>query len=483
MSNSADSAFPLATEVLVATFRPDGSVSTRNPAWLSLFGPTSDAWAALSPDDREMACRALAEATSGTLVTNQVFFLPIPSRDQPVPVLLHFIPVNTNPDAAVQAVTVTGEVLAEPGSLVLSQTRRHRLENLGGMTLGLVHEFSNVLTTIQGNLDYLEQLGGLPANRPELRAVWRDLHQAARNGAAITQTAKNYFKNEKGAQTDLIDLPSLIQECVSMTRPYWYNEPRRHGITIATKFDLQPVPPVVGSTVNLRQVFVNLIINAVHAMPVGGTLLFRTVYDRKIGVVAHVSDTGHGMTEAVKQRIFEPFFTTKGKQGTGMGLAICYSIVEHHQGTIVVDSVLGEGTTFTLVFPASEAQPAPEESTPVSTARRTVRVLAVDDEPGVRNVLQNLMRLQGHTVEVASSGTEALHLLDAREIDLVITDHGMAGMNGRQLARRIKDRFPEMPVVLLTGDTDAGVPDDTVDAIVGKPFRMDELQHVIDELA
>jgi CheY-like chemotaxis protein len=112
-----------------------------------------------------------------------------------------------------------------------------------------------------------------------------------------------------------------------------------------------------------------------------------------------------------------------------------------------------------------------------------VRVLAVDDEPGVRNVLQNLMRLQGHTVEVASSGTEALHLLDAREIDLVITDHGMAGMNGRQLARRIKDRFPEMPVVLLTGDTDAGVPDDTVDAIVGKPFRMDELQHVIDELA
>ncbi len=484
MSQSAESAFPLATELLVATFSRDAIVRSRNPAWLSLFGDSAEAWGPLTTEDRELTRRSLTEAAAGNLVTNQVFFVQVTSRDQPVPVLLHFIPVVADgpPDAAVLAITVTGEVLAEPGTFILSQTRRHRMENIGRMTLGLVHEFNNVLTAIQGNFEVLEQSGQMPVDRPELYETLKTIQRAANDGAVITRSTNSYIRNEAVTQTEQIDLRTLIQECVSMTRPYWHNEPRRHGITIDTRFDLEEVPPIEGSTVELREVFVNLIMNAVQAMPLGGLIRFTTRFDRKQGIIVRVSDTGHGMTEQVKRRIFEPLFTTKGKQGTGIGLAISYSIIENHHATISVDTVLGEGTTFTIVFkPAKERAERQETPAPAFT-NKLYRILAVDDEPAVRNMLRNLMRLKGHAIDVAGSGEEALSFLDQHPVDVVITDHGMAGMNGRQLARRIKDRFPEMPVVLLTGDTDIGDPDDTIDAIVGKPFQLDQLQRVINEL-
>ncbi len=484
MSQSVESAFPLATELLVATFSREMQVLSRNAAWLSLFGASPEAWQTLSPEDRLLAEHALSEARTGNLVTNQVFFVSVISRDQPVPVLLHFVPVVVD-DAAGDAIaiTVTGEVLAEPGTFVLSQTRRHREENLGRMTLGLVHEFNNVLTTIQGNFDVLEQSGLMPVDRPELYETLKNIQRAAKDGAVITKSTNSYIRNEKNAQSERIDLPTLIQECVSMTRPYWHNEPRRHGITISTEFDLNSVPAIAGSKVELREVFVNLIMNAVQAMPLGGTLRFGTHHSRRKGVVVTVADTGHGMTEQVKRRIFEPLFTTKGQQGTGIGLAISYSIIENHGATIDVDTVLGEGTRFALTFPPAgdEAQhPPPAAEKPADKHRR---ILVVDDEPGIRNMLKNLMQLKGHRVDVASSGDEALHYLDTHTVDLVITDHGMAGMNGRQLARCIKNRLPELPVVMLTGDTDIGEPDETINAIVGKPFQLDDLQDMINKVA
>ncbi|MEZ4700323.1 MAG: response regulator [Rhodothermales bacterium] len=484
MSQSAESAFPLATELVVATFSPDGAVRSRNPAWLSLFGHEQEAWSQLSEEDRSLMQRSLIEASAGNLVTNQVIFVQVPNRDQPVPVLLHFIPVvsDASSEPTVLAVTVTGEVLAEPGTFILSQTRRHRLENIGRMTLGLVHEFNNVLTAIQGNFEVLEQSGLMPADRPELYETLKTIQRAAHDGAVITKSTNSYIRNENVTLTEQVDLPELIQECVSMTRPYWHNEPRRHGITINTKFDLQPVPSILGSTVELREVYVNLIMNAVQAMPLGGTLHFQTRYDKKVGVITRITDTGHGMTEQVKRRIFEPLFTTKGKQGTGIGLAIAYSIIENHHASIAVDTVLGEGTSFTITYkPAAETVKTIVQEAP-AVENKLMRILAVDDEPAVRNMLRNLMRLKGHAIEVAGSGDEALTYLSDNKVDLVITDHGMAGMNGRQLAQRIKDRFPSMPVVLLTGDTDIGEPDDTIDAIVGKPFQLDNLQRVINEL-
>jgi CheY-like chemotaxis protein len=239
---------------------------------------------------------------------------------------------------------------------------------------------------------------------------------------------------------------------------------------------------ILGAPAELRDVFVNLILNAVQAMPRGGRITFRSCYLKDRGVVVKVRDTGTGMTDRVRSRIFEPLFTTKGRRGTGMGLAVCYGTVQEHEGEMEVETNLGFGTTFTLTFPAAETASVSDLGITSPASVNAVRVLVVDDEPMVRSVLAKLLKLRGHEVIQAASGAEALSTLNARSVDLVFTDQGMPEMNGRLLARKIRERFQQLPIVLLTGDTDAGVPDHDVNLVMAKPFKLDALESAISTL-
>ncbi len=483
MAQLQESAVPLATELLVATFTPGGKVTFRNEAWIKLLGQDTAVWEDMASNDQEMVNKYLSEAVAGTLVTNQIFFVNIENRDQPLPILLHFIPVvpeDQSDDTAV-CVTVTGEILAEPESWVLSQTQRNRIENVGRMTLGLIHEINNMLTNILGNFEVIDKSDLYPDEEQELCAYMDTIRKAAHDGAAMTRSIKKYIRNEKSSAFELIDLSTLLQDCISFTRPYWYNEPRRQGIHIESLVELSSVPRVMGAAVELKQVFINLITNAVQAMPRGGRLTFKT-YKEDDDVVVEISDTGNGMSEKTKKRIFEPMFTTKGKQGTGLGLSLCYSIIQNHDARMHVDSALGQGTTFRMRFKQQVAFEEEVVQPTRSTEKKLAQILAVDDEPGVRNVLANLLTLQGHEVQVAASGHEALDLLNESKVDIIFTDHGMPGMNGRQLAKTIKQSTPELPVVLITGDTDFEEKLEEVNAIIGKPFLLEDLQKVINEL-
>ena len=132
-------------------------------------------------------------------------------------------------------------------------------------------------------------------------------------------SSSKYIRDENRTAFEVVDLNELVDDSVTLTKPYWYNEPRRQGISIDAALELAPVPPIMGAPSELRDVFVNLILNAVQAMPRGGTITIATAHDPRRGVVAHVRDTGTGMTDRVRARIFEPLFTTKGKRGTGNG--------------------------------------------------------------------------------------------------------------------------------------------------------------------
>ncbi|MFK7844964.1 MAG: response regulator [Rhodothermales bacterium] len=484
MSTKKESAVPLATELLVATFTPDAKITFRNEAWQKLLGQEENVWQDLPAEDQHMVIKYLNEATAGTLVTNQILFANIENRDEPLPILLHFIPVAHNQeqeDGQLSSVTVTGEILAEPESWVLSQTQRNRVENVGKMTLGLIHEINNMLTNILGNFEVIEKSGISPDEGTELSSYLNTIRKAAHDGAAMTRSIKKYIRNEKSSAFELLDISSLLQDCISFTRPYWYNEPRRQGIQIEALLELSAVPQIFGAAVELRQVFINLITNAVQAMPRGGRLIFRT-YVEDNDVVVSISDSGNGMSEKTKKRIFEPLFTTKGKQGTGLGLSLCYSIIQNHDARMIVDTAIGQGTTFMMRFRKEEIPEAKKVKTLKPTQNKLVQILAVDDEPGVRNVLANLLTLQGHSVKVAASGHEALDRLNESKVDIVFTDHGMPGMNGRQLAQAIKQATPNMPVVLITGDTDFEEKLEEVNAVIGKPFHLDDLQKVINEL-
>ena len=232
----------------------------------------------------------------------------------------------------------------------------------------------------------------------------------------------------------------------------------------------------------LREVFVNLILNAVQAMPEGGSLRLSTSYRPGTGAQVRIADTGLGMSETVRKRIFEPLFTTKGEHGSGMGLAVSYGILQEHEATIDVASKLGEGTAFTLTFPLTrKTTPAPNEKA-AELSGASARILLVDDEQMVRAVLTKLLTLRGHTVWAAESGPEALVLTESRPFDLVIVDQAMPEMNGRDLARLLRRRFPNMPIILLTGDTEVGEPDEDINVILSKPFQINEVEATIQKL-
>ncbi|HEX8297943.1 MAG TPA: ATP-binding protein, partial [Rubricoccaceae bacterium] len=260
---------------------------------------------------------------------------------------------------------------------------------------------------------------------------------------------------------------------------------------------LQPTPSIPGTPTELREVLVNLVLNAVQAMPTGGTLRVATA-PTPGGVTVEVADTGEGMSERVQRRIFEPLYTTKGAAGTGMGLTVSQGIVQEHNGRIEVQSAPGKGTRFRLVFPLAAEAPAPVASpSPEPLARpgasrplggagrsatastRPLRILVVDDEPMVRLVTTKLLQMRGHTVDDVDGGQAALDSLDGVVYDLVVTDLSMPGMSGRELAAEIRARFPELPVVLLTGDTDVRAEGSDVTEVVRKPFQIDALEAVV----
>ncbi|WP_245846110.1 hybrid sensor histidine kinase/response regulator [Longibacter salinarum] len=470
------------TELLVATCAPTGEATHCNSAWQSVLGTVDEPWSQLAESDQEIANAAVLEAATGTLVTNQIVSAATPERDEPLPVLLHFVPVysgkDTDDDRVISAVTVSGEVMAEPSSWMISQTQRHRMEALGRMTMGVAHDLNNLLSGLIGHIELLKERASNELSADSIRGSLSTIEQAAEDGAALIEKLQRYIRRDTQAHFEPVDLPTLLEDSVTLTQPYWYNEPRRQGIEISIEQDHEEVPPVQGVPSELREVFVNLILNAVQAMPEGGTLRVASFTDRHENVCVEVEDTGIGMTSETKRHIFEPLYTTKGDKGTGMGLAASYGIVQEHEGQIHVDTEPGEGTTFRITFPPSGGT-LPEKKEPEKTPADAARVLVVDDEEMVRSIVTQLLSLKGHDVDLADSGAEALELIDANTYDIVFTDFGMPEMTGAELAQIIHQRVPGLPVILLTGytETDKAVKD--VEAVLSKPFKLEELQATI----
>ena len=472
-------------ELLVATFSASGEAIFCNAAWRHLLGPAQTPWMCLSDDDKERAREAVREAATGSLVTNHVVEIHTMKRDEPLPVLLQFLPVHdadSSEPLSVRAITIMGEVMAEPASWTVNQTKQHRMEALGRMTMGIAHDFNNLLSGLVGHVELLKneaQAIDLPAS---VHQSLRTIEQVAEDGGALIRKLQQYIRQDTEAHFEVIDITTLLEDCIALTQPYWYNEPRRQGITIALEKNFGDVPSVMGSPTELREVFVNLILNAVQAMPDGGTLSFDVHQDDDQRIRVAVADTGVGMDPDVQSRIFEPLFTTKGQDGTGMGLSVSYGIVQEHDGTIDVDTTPGEGTTFMLTFPPASGNAAPPSAPDDAGEVAPVSVLVVDDEAMVRSVITKLLTLRGHTVHEAETGPEALEMIKTTQPDIMFTDYGMPEMSGAELAAAVRDRAPSLPIVLISGDTETDDATPVVDASIDKPFKLDDLQTAIQTL-
>jgi CheY-like chemotaxis protein len=271
-----------------------------------------------------------------------------------------------------------------------------------------------------------------------------------------------------------------------MTRTRWDKEKRAKGVRINILTPLRADKRVMGDTSQLREALINLILNAVDAMPKGGRLTLSSAVEKK-EVVVEVSDTGTGMTDDAKARCMEPFFTTKGVEGTGLGLAMVHGIVTRHNGTMKIDSTLGSGTTIQIRLPFAPAEPMTAEPRKGAAEKglmiAPLRILVADDDAKSRDLVEKMLTKDGHAIETARTGWEAIDKVHAGTYDLVITDRSMPEGNGDLVALSVKERNPETPVILLTGFgdimKDEGEHPAGVDRILTKPVSHHDLRHAI----
>jgi signal transduction histidine kinase len=222
-----------------------------------------------------------------------------------------------------------------------------RLDAIGGVAAGVAHHLNNILMVALGNVQ-LALMHGVP-ERPAARL--HSAERAVRDAAEVVRSLTSFCRNQPIPALAPLDLNEVVSDVVEQTSPRWRDEPLTRGVTIHVRVDRGEVASIVGSGTALRQVLVNLVVNAVEAMPAGGVLTLRTWSDGR-GVHCAVSDTGMGMSEEMRRRALEPFSTTKGPNTRGLGLAVAHGIVTRHGGTLVIDSLQGLGTSVLVSLPA-----------------------------------------------------------------------------------------------------------------------------------
>jgi CheY-like chemotaxis protein len=235
-----------------------------------------------------------------------------------------------------------------------------------------------------------------------------------------------------------------------ITSPLWKDQQQRNGKMVEVLTRLTEVQSAAGNAAELREVLTNMLLNALDALPRRGKITFTTWGDEGFVCLA-VAENGVGMGPEVRERVFEPFFTTKGPGNSGLGLSVAYGIIRRHEGEITVESVRGEGTTFLIRLPRSSAPTRSAAAMPQMGPVRRTRILVIDDDPAVRDVLASILAKAGHDVAHAGGGREGLELFQTTTFDLVFTDLGMPDMSGLEVAATVKEQSPTTAVVMITG--------------------------------
>ena len=382
-------------------------------------------------------------------------------------------PIRDSDDSIVGAIAVFRDV-TERRRLAERQSQADKLRALGQMASGVAHDVNNLLATVLGRAELarLELERGV-LDQQRIAEALRLIEQAAEDGAQTVRRIQEFARVRRDTEHAVVDLGAVARGAAELTRPRWRDAAQAAGRTVELRLELEPELFVAAQAAELREVLTNLIFNAVDAMSAGGTIVIRGQRDGPTVRLA-VSDSGVGMSPDVCRRVFEPFFSTKREAGTGLGLAVSYGIVQRHGGQIAVESTPGEGTTFTIELPLADRRPAapPAAAGKGPTGRR---ILVVDDEPALASVLQRLLESEGHVVTPCTGGVEALERFDPVAHELVMTDLGMADLNGLQLAAALHARSPATPVILVTGwgnELDPDHPPPGISRVLAKPYRL-----------
>jgi len=421
-------------------------------------------------DDRDLVKEKLAAALNGKPQTYEMRYLAHDGR-------LRYARVDNSPlvvEGRTTGVLGIARDITEQKEERERAARADKLRALGQLASGVAHDFNNSLAAILGRAQLLRR-------QVKDEALIRNIEiieTAAEDAAATVRRIQTFARKSPAKEFEILNVRNLLDDAIEITRTHWVNEAQLKGLEYDVSLDAESEHNTYGSASELREVFVNFIVNAVDAMPAGGKLSISCRREES-RLLLQFADNGIGMPEDVRQKIFEPFFTTKGAQGTGLGLSVSHSIIDRHEGSVSVTSEPGSGTVFTINLPASEVESLVDEVLTISPALRSLKILVVDDEAPVRETLAAMLEAIDHHVTLADGGQQALEKLRSDTFDLVCTDLAMPEMDGWETARAIRKHWPGVKILLVTGFGLTAVSpageEKLVDGIIGKPFNFDQV--------
>jgi PAS domain S-box-containing protein len=413
---------------------------------------------------------------------------------------LGYLSTETLPESDLQLLSAIGtHVAIATKNAALLEARERALEELraaqqklvenekvttiGLIAHGVAHDFNNVLGSILGRAQLLRA----QLHDPALAKHVEIIEKAAQDGAETVRRIQELGRQDRVDDFVAVDVTAILHDVIELTTA---RVGQRPGVVVEADGTSDAI--VAGNPAELREVLINLVHNAVDAMPEGGGAVRLRANCDDGHVRITVADTGSGIPAEVIGRIFDPYFTTKGERGTGLGLSVSQSIIRRHGGVMRVESRTSgddRGTTFSIELPSwseSTTAVAAAAATATEGAPGRARVLVVDDEENIREILAEMLMTADHTVIMAADGAEALHKLQGDPaIDLVFTDLGLPGMSGYEVAQEMKRLRPDLLVGLVTGwgatlDADEARAHG-VDLVISKPFRFEQVLGIVDE--
>ena len=365
------------------------------------------------------------------------------------------------------------------------ERRIARSEMISKVAGGVVHNFNNILSVLLGRVELmLGQVDGGRLDPTQLRKGLVSIQKGALDAAELLKRLRDLSRPPQDVPSSTFDLNAAVIDAIDFLQPHLLTVAQGRGVLVRlTPHLARPAVLVSGQSSALREVLMNLILNAIEAMPEGGEVVIETLRDDG-GVKLKVSDTGIGMSEEVRAQVFLPFFTTKSAGSTGLGLSSAKDLITGHGGTISVQSEAGRGSTFTIALPSAETRRAPVTAVAEPTLPAGLRVLVVDDERDFGDILREFLGTKGCSLAIVGNGRVALEVLERQPFELVLTDLLLPEVSGWEIARVAKRRSLGCRVIVMSGKI---VPEDLwnearVDACLMKPIDLNKLLEVIAEV-
>lgn len=367
-----------------------------------------------------------------------------------------------------------------------SIVQQERVQALRQVARGVVHDVNDALMPLVGISDYYQLYPDQLADRKEVADSFRRIQEAADRAARVIRNLATFCSPMSMGFLGRVNLGRVVEEVVAATATMRKGKGQPGSKPVEIRTELGDVPDFQGDVPDLADALTAIVINAIEAMPDGGTLVIRTTSDGATATL-DVVDSGPGMLPEVAERCLEPFFSTRGKGHSGMGLTAAHGAVTRAGGTLQVSSAQGKGTTITIRLPIKKMPDRPSAGADSNLPGRHLKILLVDDQPWSSHVVERHLKTDGHTVTTTASGRDGLELALRQDFDLVLLDRVMPDMGGDEVAAALQAAKPKLPIVMVTGFgvmmSDQGDVPAGVTTILSKPVKQVDLRRVLTQVA